>query len=113
MKRILALLCLGVALATMPGVHPLRAADPPATEIIWHDVSSWGVEGQAGPHPNWRLATTRLPAKAEKIVRPPVWSLSRHSAGISFRFNTDAPTIQLRHTVGSAGLGMPHMPATG
>ncbi len=55
----------------------------------------------------------RLPAKAEKIVRPPVWSLSRHSAGISFRFNTDAPTIQLRHTVGSAGLGMPHMPATG
>jgi hypothetical protein len=113
MKRILALLCLGVALATMPGVHPLRAADPPATEIIWHDVSSWGVEGQGWAPSELAARYDRLPAKAEKIVRPPVWSLSRHSAGISFRFNTDAPTIQLRHTVGSASLGMPHMPATG
>lgn len=113
MKRFPAPLCLGLALATMPGAQLLRAADPPAPEIVWHDVSGWGVEGQGWAPEDLKARYDRLPAKAEKIVRPPVWSLSRNSAGMSFRFNTDAATIQLRHTVASASLGMPHMPATG
>jgi lysophospholipase L1-like esterase len=91
----------------------LRAENPPAPEIIWYDVSSWGVEGQGWAPEDLKARYDRLPAKAEKAVRPPVWSLSRHSAGLSCRFNTDATTLQVRHTVGSAAIAMAHMPATG
>jgi hypothetical protein len=46
-------------------------------------------------------------------VRPPVWSLSRHSAGICARFVTNSPEIYCRWTLTSPRLAMPHMPATG
>ncbi len=91
----------------------LLAEDAAVPKIVWHDVSTWGVEGQGWVPADLNARYDRLPAKAEKTVRPPVWSLSRHSAGISFRFNTDATTLHLRHTVGGANLAMPHMPATG
>lgn len=81
--------------------------------MIWHDVAEWGVEGQAWEPAALKARYDRLPAKAESVVRPPVWNLSRHSAGLAFRFNTDATTFQIRHTVGGANLAMPHMPATG
>lgn len=54
----------------------------------------------------------RLPAKAEKTVRKPVWSLSRHTAGMSIVFRSNAPEIKVRYTV-TGGLNMPHMPSTG
>lgn len=99
--------------AALGSTSVLRAETPPAPEIIWYDVSSWGVEGQGWAPEDLKSRYDRLPAKAEKIVRPPVWSLSRNSAGLSFRFNTDATTLQVRHTVTSASLALPHMPATG
>src|SRR5262249_39664332 len=55
----------------------------------------------------------RLPAKAEGVVREPVWNLSRHSAGMCARFVSDAMAIHARWTLTSANLAMPHMPATG
>lgn len=82
-------------------------------ETIWYDVSNWGVEGQGWAETELKSRYDRLPAKAEGTVRPPVWNLSRHSAGLSFRFNTDATTLHLRHTVGGSNLAFPHMPATG
>jgi lysophospholipase L1-like esterase len=103
-----------LAVSAIAGLAPsLRATSPPGPEIVWHDVSTWGVEGQGWAPEELVSRYDRLPAKAEKIVRPPVWSLSRHSAGLSFRFNTDATTLQVRHTVGGSGLALPHMPATG
>jgi hypothetical protein len=54
----------------------------------------------------------RLPDIAEKTVRPPVWQLSRQTAGISIVFRSNAPEIKVRYTVGG-GLNMPHMPSTG
>ena len=54
----------------------------------------------------------RFPNKAEKTVRPPVWRLSRQSAGMSIVFRSNAPEIKIRFTVGG-GLNMPHMPSTG
>ena len=54
----------------------------------------------------------RFPNKAEKTVRPPVWRLSRQSAGMSIVFRSNAPEIKIRYTVGG-GLNMPHMPSTG
>ena len=77
----------------------------------WYDIRLLGLEGQG-----WQETKSpfdRLPAKAEGVVRGPVWDLSRNSAGISTRFATDARTIQARWTLISASLAMPHMPATG
>lgn len=90
-----------------------RAAEKVTDTTIWRDVSEWGVEGQGWLPADLHSRYDRLPAKAEKIVRPPVWSLSRDSAGIAFRFNTDATTIQIRYTVGDKAIALPHMPATG
>lgn len=84
---------------------------PDTTE--WHDVSGWGVEGQGWLPADLKSRYDRLPAKAEKMVRPPVWSLSNDSAGIAFRFNSDATSVRIRYTVGDKALALPHMPATG
>ena len=54
----------------------------------------------------------RLPARSEQAVRKPVWELSKHSAGLSIRFWTNAKNIQVRYKVKGA-IEMPHMPATG
>lgn len=101
---------LSVLAAAIAVAAAARAEEVPT---VWHDPAEWGVEGQGWASEDLAARYDRLPAKAEALVRPPVWSLSRHSAGISFRFNTDASSIRIRHTVGSATLAMPHMPATG
>ena len=70
---------------------------PPAPDLAWHDVRDWGVEGRG-----WTDTARwfdRLPARAEPLVRPAVWSLSRHSAGQLVRFETDAPAIHVRWSV--------------
>lgn len=54
----------------------------------------------------------RLPAKAEKNVREAVWKLSKHSAGLSIRFWTNASSILVKYKV-KGGISMPHMPSTG
>jgi hypothetical protein len=77
----------------------------------WHDVRKLTIEGQA--YSDTKAPFDRLPAKAEKLVRPAVWNLSRHSAGLCVRFRSDATTIQARWTLTSKSLAMPHMPATG
>ena len=79
--------------------------------VAWYDASHWGVEGKG-----WTETARyydRLPAKAEGVVRGPVWSLSRHSAGMAVLFETDASKIMVRYRLHSGNLAMPHMPATG
>jgi hypothetical protein len=88
-----------------------RAAGARQEAPVWHDVKEWGVEGKG-----WTETARyfdRFPAKAEKTVPGPVWSLSRHSAGMLARFRTDSPTIHARWSLLNATLAMPHMPATG
>ncbi|MFT5129001.1 MAG: lysophospholipase L1-like esterase [Rhodothermales bacterium] len=77
------------------------------------NVSQWGVEGRAWPDEPRARYFDRLPASAQKQVRGPVWSLSRDSAGMMARFETDATTIWVDYTLLDKGLAMPHMPATG
>ncbi len=69
------------------------------------------VEGRAWPKEVANFYD-RLPARAEKTVRSDVWNLSRNSAGLQLRFQTNAADIIVKYTV-SGGLQMPHMPATG
>ncbi len=80
-------------------------------KIEWTDIRKLTLEGQAWQET--KAPFDRLPAKVEKEVRAPVWSLSRHSAGLCARFVTDAQTIRATWTLTSARLAMPHMPATG
>ena len=54
----------------------------------------------------------RLPARAEKSVRKPVWALSENSAGLAVHFYTNAEKIEIRYGV-TGSHAMAHMPATG
>ena len=87
------------------------SALPVEKETRWVDARGLEVEGQGWS--DTKAPFDRLPAGAEGIVRPPVWDLSRHSAGLCVRFATDATTIRARWTLTSDRLAMPHMAATG
>ncbi len=87
------------------------AADEPAVE--WHDVTTWGIEGRLWENEERLRWFDRLPAAAEKTVPPNVWGLSRDSAGMAVRFETDATRILVRMRLSKANLASPHMPATG
>ena len=54
----------------------------------------------------------RLPDRAEKEVREPVWNLSQNSAGLAIHFYTNAEKIEIRYQV-TGDFAMLHMPATG
>lgn len=82
-----------------------------ANNLKWYDARDLGIEGQG-----WRDTESpydRLPARAQSLVRPPVWNLAHCSAGLCVRFMTDSPSISARWTLRDANLAMNHMPATG
>ena len=90
---------------------PLAKEGASGDGLTWHNVQEWGVEGKGWP--DTERAFDRLPARAKAIVRKAVWGLSRHSAGMCVRFETDATSIHAKWTLLSGGLAMSHMPATG
>jgi lysophospholipase L1-like esterase len=79
--------------------------------LHWQDAADLPLEGRGWTETNHPY--DRLPAKAESLVRRPIWDLARHSAGFSVRFVTSATTISARWTLRNNRLEMPHMPATG
>lgn len=86
-------------------------SEPAVATETWHDVQDWGAEGKA-----WDDTVKyfdRFPARAKSTLRSAVWNLSRHSAGMLVRFETDATEIHVDYKVTSSNLAMPHMPATG
>jgi len=90
---------------------PTPPAKDPDGGLKWHDIRDWGVEGKGWA--DTERFFDRLPARAKAKVRPPVWGLSRNSAGMCVRFETDARAISARWTLMSSNLAMNHMPATG
>jgi lysophospholipase L1-like esterase len=77
---------------------------------VWHNPLETlnKIEGQG-----WQdIGYNRLPNTAESEVREPVWSLSRHTAGLSIRFVTNADSLQIAYQV-DGNIAMNHMPATG
>lgn len=92
-------------------IDPAKATRKPGEGMLWYDIKLLGVEGRGWN--DTKAFYDRLPAKAEGVVRDPVWSLSRHSAGMCVRFVTDATTIHARWAVTGSSLAMPHMAATG
>jgi len=87
------------------------AAKDTSGEWLWYNAENMVVEGKGWT--DTERFYDRLPARAAGTVPKPVWSLSRHSAGICVRFVTDSTKISARWKVLNADLAMPHMPATG
>ena len=85
----------------------------PPEDLVWHDPERWGVEGRGWPSAKMKRFYDRLPAKAEGVVRDAVWNLSRDSAGMLVRFETNAPEIHVRYRLFRERLALSHMPATG
>ncbi len=116
----LAPLLVTASLAQQPKAPEVSKLDPAmggnkdaAANVDWHDVTQWDVEGRILPEQKRLSWFDRLPASAQAKVTPAVWSLSRDSAGMMVRFKTDSTAIHVHYKVTKAGLGMPHMPATG
>jgi hypothetical protein len=116
-RRLLTILALAVPLGASPpspaaeGIDPSLAKAGPGGSVLWYDLRLLDVEGKGWT--DTKSHYDRLPAKAESVVRDPVWDLSRHSAGLCARFVTDAPAVHARWTLTTDRLAMPHMPATG
>jgi len=77
-----------------------------AVKILWSDIRSLSVEGRGWD--DTRGFYDRLPAKAQDLVRPPVWELSHDSAGMCVRFVTDAQTISARWSLIRSWLYLPN-----
>jgi len=77
---------------------------------FWTDIREFGIEGKG-----WQddLDFNRLPAKAEEMVREPVWNLSHHTAGFYVRFITDATFIKAKWSLTGEPNSMNHFAATG
>ena len=97
----LAFLFAGTAgLRAQPATPPPLVAEPATDQkkggqpkLVWHDVTTWGVEGRAFGDLERKRWFDRLPAEAEGKVTAAVWRLSRDSAGMLVHFRTDSPTI--------------------
>ena len=93
------------------GLTARAHAEEPA--LAWHDVAAWGVEGRAWTDLKRLRWFDRLPAVAAGTVSAPVWQLSRDSAGMMVRFQTDATEIWAHYVLFSDRLADTNMPATG
>ena len=80
--------------------------------LSWYDGSLLPLEGR-GWSEGFAAPYDRLPAHAEASVRPQVWGLARHSAGLVHRFESDARELHARWILTSAKLEMEHMPSSG
>src|ERR1035437_10515662 len=106
--RVIALLALLLVDAT-PSANAQTMSNAATMKILWSDIRQFGVEGRG-----WNDTKDfydRLPAKAEALVRKPVWDLSRNSAGMCVRFVTDATTIHARWAVTDSWLYQPNATA--
>lgn len=114
-SRLLALSLLVLGSSVITHAEPATPVEPRHDDqgIAWYDVTKWGVEGRILPRQDRQRWFDRLPASAHGKVTTAVWNLSRDSAGMMARFQTDATSIHVSYRLKDAGLSMPHMPATG
>jgi hypothetical protein len=85
------------------GSLPLLAQTPtPAPELEWYDAKKFTVEGLG--FRDVKSAYDRLPGRAEGVVRPEVWNLSRDSAGALVRFVASTTAIHARWTLTNKSL---------
>lgn len=86
-----------------------------AQQIKWYNPDAQPhpvVQGQAFAGEEREGFYHRLPKRFANDVRTPLWAQSRHSAGESLCFSTDAKDITIRY-IRKGALSMYHMPMTG
>ena len=106
-----AVLALWVCVMTRIHAQTLTEAEKSA---VWHNLTQLPLEGRGWGSTDMKHPYDRLPAKAEGVVRAPVWSLAHDSAGLCYRFVSDADLVRARWKLRKPDrLAMPHMPATG
>ena len=76
---------------------PAPAPAPAQPELDWIDAKKLTVEGFG--YKDVKAPYDRLPARAEGVVRPEVWNLSRQPAGALVRFVASATAIHARWTI--------------
>lgn len=85
-------------------------------DFVWYNPASekfLTVHNQLWTGSDVHSFYDRLPAKAESVVRSPVWKLSRNAAGLKLVFKTDAQDITIRYVLSNKNYAMNHFPATG
>ena len=115
------LLAAGLGAAVL-GTRPAEARSPaphqepkPAAPApdgwVRHEAHELGLEGRG-----WEDVAApyhRLPARAQELVRDPVWRLSTQTSGMFITFNAATPALRFEVDLSEARLSLPHMPATG
>jgi hypothetical protein len=85
------------------GSVPLLAQTPVAApDLEWHDARKFTVEGLG--FTDLKSPYDRLPGRADGVVRPEVWNLSRDSAGVLVRFVASTTAIHARWTLTNKSL---------
>src|SRR5690606_12306566 len=93
--------CLTMSAVFAQKAPELKWWNPANNDFAVIDGQGWS-EGLKAPY-------DRFPARAEKLVRSAVWSLSRNTAGELLRFTTDASEITVRYvTSGRKEYGFSH-----
>jgi lysophospholipase L1-like esterase len=78
---------------------------------VWHSGTKFLIQGKCWP--DTVTPYSRFKQQDKASLSRSVWDLGLHSAGVRVHFKTDARRIQVRWSLTSANLAMPHMPATG
>ena len=93
--------------------HRELSSSPPPPPLVFTDFADLEISGRG--FNDTPSIYNRLPAAAQATARAAVWDLSLDSAGLSVRFETNAPEIYVSFTLrNKAGIfaGV-HFPATG
>jgi hypothetical protein len=87
---------------TLSSTPLLAQTAAPAPELEWTDARKLTLEGLG--FKDVKSPYDRLPGRAEGVVPPAVWNLSRDSAGALVRFTAATPEIHARWTVTNQNL---------
>ena len=68
-------------------------------EIVYYGIDHFLIEGTRIPVSEKEGPYDRLPLSYKEKVRPPVWNLSKSSAGISVRFLSNSSKIKVKWSV--------------
>ncbi len=103
-----------ILFALICSANQIVLAQPVTDYVWWNPAQSTTpvIEGQGWSGTDIQNPYDRLPARAEKSVRPVVWNLSHNAAGLMIRFRASTDQVVVRYTV-SGKHALPHMPATG
>jgi hypothetical protein len=87
---------------TLSSAPLLAQSAAPAPELEWVDAKKLTMEGLG--FKDVKSPYDRLPGRAEGVVPPAVWNLSRDSAGALARFTAASPEIHARWTIANKNL---------